>query len=257
MRTRTIRSMMKYLTVLVFALTVLGTCMTALAATAPTDIQKEVFATKYNDTGKVGAGKNQAYLGFTSDPVKKVTVSKTSVGTVKVDKQSYGTTLYFIPKKAGKTDVKVKIGSKTYTTSVTVFAYKNAVSKVKLASGKSVSGSAFSKKSVKTLKYSAYANKVVKPEITLKDGWKLCFSNGDTSYETPKMVKDKYGNEVPSDKMVTKRAFCMYYKKGWQWGEEVKKGSQFKISGGAGFWISFWAKNTKTGQIEEIEIQFS
>lgn len=182
-------------------------------------IPEKVTATLYSAQTVKNRFSNDTYLGYLGTKKATAKSSNSKVATVKVKNGSIVATA----KRAGKTKITVKQGSKSYTCEMTVAKYANPISSVKI--GKTtISGKKFNKNAYANLKYTKYANKKNTVKFKLKKGWKL----------------------VSTD----------YAKKGWQKGENFKNGGKVKVRGGAGFIISAYVMNTKTGQTEFIEINF-
>ena len=182
-------------------------------------IPEKMTVTLYSAQSVKNRLSNETYLGYVSG--KKLTVKSSSpkIATAKVKNGS----ITVKAKKAGKTKITVKQGSKSYTCEMTVAKYVNPISSVKV--GKTtISGKKFNKNSYVNLKYSKYANKKSAIKFKLKKGWKLMYAD--------------------------------YAKKGWQKGENFKNGAKVKVRGGAGFIISAYVMNTATGQTEFVMINF-
>lgn len=193
-------------------------------------LESKITATLYPDKDRSGLG---YYIGSTYDSygmngktaVKVTAKSDNSrVATVKAKKLDGNWYIYATLKKPGTTNVTVKVNGKSYKTKLIVKKYVNPVSSIKV--GKTIiKGSRFNKKTVYNLKYSKFANKKSTITVRLKKGWKL-----------------KWDVE--------------YVKKGWQKNSNIKNGAALKIDGGKGFFISFTAQNTKTGQEEYVVVFF-
>ena len=167
--------------------------------------------------------------------VSSLKSSNTSVATVKQVKENWGQCIYYYPKKAGKTTVSFKYGSKTYKTVLTVLKYKNPISSITIGNTK-ISSSKFKSRNTYNLKYSTFANKKVKVNFKLKSGWQL---TEQFSWN---------GSEI-----VSFRGF-QYALNGWAKTDPAKNNSNITIKNGAGAFIMATAQNKSTGQLVDIVI---
>lgn len=112
---------------------------------------------------------------------------------------SYGIGLEL--KKAGKAKISFKIGSKTYTSTVTVKNYTNPLSSVTITGvngGKNIASKLNSSSSCSTLKLTKTTrNAVVK--VKPKSGWKVTSINVENSQTGDTMSISNYGNKGVSN----------------------------------------------------------
>ena len=169
--------------------------------------------------------KNTTYLAdVATAKVSNLKSSRPFVATLRKSVHDNRTPLYVTAKKAGTTNLSVKINSKTYKIKVTVKKYKNPISSIKIGNT-TIKGTKFKTRSNYTLKYSKFANKKVKLSMKMAKGWKL----------QQLLYTDK--NQMPVDTYVANHR-------------------SFKVTGGKGSSICAYVVNKATGVEETIQIFF-
>lgn len=182
-------------------------------------IPEKMNVTLYSTQSVKNRFSNESYLGDIGKKNVRVKSGNSKIASVKV-KNGVATVK---AKRAGKTIITVKKGSKSYNCELTVAKYTNPISSVKI--GKTtISGKKFNKNAFTDVRYFNYANKKVPVRFKLKKGWKL----------------------VSVD----------YAKRNWQKGENFRNGAKVRIAGGTGFKISAYVMNTATEQTEFIMLNF-
>lgn len=127
-------------------------------------------------------------IGFyPPDKKPKITLSNKKIGTIKKSVNDIGFISFdFVPKKAGKTLVTMKITEGTSKFYFKVVNYKNPVSSIKL--GKTtIKGNKFNKTDKLSLSYSKYAKQSDSLKIVPKKGWRVrgfysLDKKGETTY---------------------------------------------------------------------------
>lgn len=133
-------------------------------------------------------------------------------------------------KKPGSTIVSFKVGSRQYFRRISVVKYQNALTSVKLGTN-ALSMTKFNKDSNYYAKYSKYAGKKLKFQVTAKKGWKI----EDISY----------WDRVPEHDIINvKNGGYITIKKG------------LKIDPECPPYISICLMNTKSGRIQYQDIEF-
>lgn len=199
----------------------------------PTEMTVTLYSRK--DTA-AGTKKNKQYIagyGKEGKKLKKLKSSDKSVAELSKVTTKYGTSLYVTAKKPGTATLSYKAGAKSYEIKVTVQKYQNPVNSIKIGK-KMINGEKFNKRSTCILKYKDFANKKVRINIQLAEGWSF-----DQKLSMGKYVDALY-----------------YFQKGWMKSEDMKNGKSIRVKGGAPFEFGCDVVNDVTGQKEHINVIF-